>query len=459
MKKITFLLLLITSVLSAQVNLQDFSAAQNVAPQDIFGGFGGGLTTTLDADPVNATNQTGRIDLSAGGNVWKGIFVRPQSNYIDLTTIKTVSVNVYSTTALYLKGKIQASQSGQGDIELPTSEQHTGSGWETLTFTFSAATGEYYEFVLFANVNSTGAFIDPATLVATLYIDDVTAAQGSAIPEPPTGPNVINVDPTAAWIGYANWFELPSNGGGFVAGGGWGVSALKTELNTTNITLKPNFNTWEENPADDYWTTGGVGTSVANKIFEANTFIENPSLNGNDLIFFGNVSSADMPSGYTVTAFIKGLNPSTGYSDDVGASVSITSTGDFSVSATAAQLAPGLIIQYGFQVTGPIANPTTENARQQAIGGIVVGPSTLSTEDFNTVDFNIYPNPTKNNWNVKATQLVNTVEVYDVLGKSVLVKDVNSSEFVIETTNLNAGLYFAKLNSDNGSKTIKLIKE
>ncbi|MGB6269796.1 MAG: T9SS type A sorting domain-containing protein, partial [Olleya sp.] len=83
----------------------------------------------------------------------------------------------------------------------------------------------------------------------------------------------------------------------------------------------------------------------------------------------------------------------------------------------------------------------------------------LSTDDFNTVDFSIYPNPTKNNWNVKATQLVNTVEVYDVLGKSVLVKDINSTEFVIETTNLNAGLYFAKLNSDNGSKTIKLIKE
>ncbi|RAJ16422.1 T9SS type A sorting domain-containing protein [Olleya aquimaris] len=459
MKKITYLFLLITSVLSAQVNLQDFEAAQNVAAQDIYGGFGAGLTATLDAAPDNAANQVGKIETTASGDFWKGIFVRPQTNYMDLTTTKTVSVNVYSMTGIYLKGKIQAGQSGQADIELPTSEAHTGSGWETLTFTFTAATGEWNEFVLYANVDSSGNFVNPPTQGITVYIDNVTAVEGSAIPAAPTGPNVINVDPTAAWVGYANWFELPSNGGGFAGGGVWGVPDLKTELNTTNITLKPNFNTWEENPADDYWTTGGVGTSVANKIFEANTYIEDPALNGNDLTFFGNISSADIPSGYTVTAFIKGLNPSTGYSDDVGASVSITSTGDFSVSATAAQLAPGLIIQYGFQVVGPIADPTTENARQQAIGGIVVVPATLSTEDFITTDFNIYPNPTKNNWNVKATQLVKTVEVYDVLGKLVVVKDVNSSEFVIETATLNIGLYFAKLSSENGSKTVKLIKE
>ena len=84
MKKITFLFLLITSVISAQVNLQDFAAAQNVAAQDIYGGFGGGLAASLDAAPDNAANQVGKIDLTAGGDVWKGIFVRPQSYYIDL---------------------------------------------------------------------------------------------------------------------------------------------------------------------------------------------------------------------------------------------------------------------------------------------------------------------------------------------------------------------------------------
>ena len=190
MKKITLLFsILLTTSLFSQVVLQDFSNLTNNATEDVYGGFGGALTAsaTLDDDPDNASNKVRKVTTTAGGDVWKGVFFRPQTHYIDLTTTKTVSINVYSTTSTFLQGKIQAGQSGQGDVALTTSESHGGTGWETLTFTFSAATGEWAEFVLYVNVDASGAFIDPATEVLTAYFDDITAVQGSAIPIPASG--------------------------------------------------------------------------------------------------------------------------------------------------------------------------------------------------------------------------------------------------------------------------------
>ena len=182
------LMLVSFASLQAQVVLQDFSTLKNTSNADVYGGFGGGQTATnaLVDDPNPLTSNTVReVTTTAGGDVWKGVFFRPQTNYIDLTVTKTVSLKIYTTTASYFKGKIQVGQSGQAAIELATSEAHTGSGWETLTFTFPAATGEWGEMVVFTNVNASGGFIDPPSAL-TAYFDDLTAVQGSALPAVPT---------------------------------------------------------------------------------------------------------------------------------------------------------------------------------------------------------------------------------------------------------------------------------
>ena len=179
--------------------LQDFSSLQNVAVVDVFGAFGGGLAASnvLEDDPVaGGSNKVRKATQSAGGDIWKGVFFRPHSHYIDLTNNQTVSINVYSTTATNFKGKIQAGTSSQADIELTTSQPHTGSGWETLSFDFTGATGEWGELVLFVNVDANGAFIDPAVQAFDVFFDDISANQGSAIPAPAAGPTNNAADPT-----------------------------------------------------------------------------------------------------------------------------------------------------------------------------------------------------------------------------------------------------------------------
>tara|TARA_B100000809_G_C15131922_1_gene528838 strand:+ start:1502 stop:2794 length:1293 start_codon:yes stop_codon:yes gene_type:complete len=103
--------------------------------------------------------------------------------------------------------------------------------------------------------------------------------------------NTVTVDASAVQNGYANVFETPANGGGYLFGTGWGVEDLKTVVDAgeNNLTLQPNFNTYADNPGDDYWID--PVTLLGNKIFEGNTFIEDNSLIGSALTFEGNVTS------------------------------------------------------------------------------------------------------------------------------------------------------------------------
>ena len=89
--------------------LQDFSTLKNTSNADVYGGFGGGQTATnaLVDDPAPLTTNTVReVTTTATGDVWKGVFFRPQTNYIDLTVTKTVSLkSIYNYCSRILKEK------------------------------------------------------------------------------------------------------------------------------------------------------------------------------------------------------------------------------------------------------------------------------------------------------------------------------------------------------------------
>jgi hypothetical protein len=93
--------------------------------------------------------------------------------------------------------------------------------------------------------------------------------------------------------------------------------------------------------------------------------------------------------------------------------------------------------------------------------GLKIGePSVLGTTNFETTEFIAYPNPTQNFWNIKSSsnQILNSVKVFNALGKEVLSLKPNSNETQIDTSTLKTGLYFARIKSNEGIQTIKLIK-
>jgi hypothetical protein len=284
--------------------------------------------------------------------------------------------------------------------------------------------------------------------------------------------NTVTVDVAANWNGFMNVFDNPADptpncGGGYCFGSGWAVADLKTVIGASDITLQPNYNGYANavggtNGDRDYWTNssdGGVTAGpLGNKIMEASTFVEpGATFNDQDLTFTANVVSNTIGGNWTAEYFIKALDPNNGYSDALGGAyvLPLPASGTFSVTVTGAELPSGLIIQYGFRVYGINANPANEAAN----GSVVVEGVTLGTQDLTKASFKSFPNPTSDSWTVQSKDVkITSINVFDVLGKEVLSLSANTSKATIIGTNLKSGIYFAKINTENGTSSIKLVK-
>ena len=113
------------------------------------------------------------------------------------------------------------------------------------------------------------------------------------------------------------------------------------------------------------------------------------------------------------------------------------------------------MIQYGFTVTGPLADPS-----DTTLGSVVIGAETLGLEDTDIVNVSVYPNPSNSNWNFRTSNTVITsVEVFNLLGKRVVSQKNNNTGIAISTQGLTSGIYIARITTEQGTKSVKLIKE
>jgi hypothetical protein len=84
----------------------------------------------------------------------------------------------------------------------------------------------------------------------------------------------------------------------------------------------------------------------------------------------------------------------------------------------------------------------------------------LGVNKFDQASFKAYPNPTRNSWNITSgNDDITSIQVYDVLGKSVYSRTAASKEVTINASELSSGVYYAKVATANGESTLKLVKE
>jgi hypothetical protein len=270
---------------------------------------------------------------------------------------------------------------------------------------------------------------------------------------PPPSGNSVTVATSQAWNAYVNAFNVSDNGYAF--GFPYTVSDLRATPTATSMTLEPNIAIWTAEATNAAWFDQGVTPQTANKYIEASSYIEDNTLAGSDLTFTGNVSVSDLGSEYTVVAFVKALDPNNNFATVVNNTADISSTGDFTASATAAELASGYVIQYGFAVTGPLADPA-----DTTLGSVVIGEATAGVDDNSFVNVSVYPNPSNSNWNFRTgNTVITSVEVFNLLGKRVVSQNNNSTEIAISTQGLTSGIYIARITTEQGVKSVKLIRE
>lgn len=447
MKKITFLLtFLIATVGYSQDLLQDFESGGLGAT------FGSLASATVVADPASGgTNgMVAELITSTAGEVWQGVNINISQN-VELTTQRTMTIDVYSTSAVSILVKVTASSDGGPDSS--TEVSHTGSGWETLTATFDSgrdgtapANGTYTNFVVYPNWDTgTNTYITPP-VDRTIYVDNITGkgVTTTADPEPTTAaPATTTPDSEAYSIyndtnGYSTTFNVQY---------GFGTSS-EVDLDATtgvNNALKMNLN------ADGFGQGEGGPDDVSSYDFV------------NFVYWFSNTVGTP---GFT---FI--MIDNDGAVQEFSYQVGSTGAGDaadiVSDTWTLVSIPMSYFTNLGFDSTNLFQwkvdryNQSGDNGGFLYLDNIILTQgSPLSRDEFSAFESSVYPNPSANGWNLNTPNtVIKSVEVFNLLGKRVASQKASSNNVTISTDGLASGIYLARITTELGTKTVKLLRD
>ncbi len=85
--------------------------------------------------------------------------------------------------------------------------------------------------------------------------------------------------------------------------------------------------------------------------------------------------------------------------------------------------------------------------------------ASLGVDDLKISGATVYPNPTTNSWNVSTNNVrIDSIKVFDILGKQVISLQPNTMTSTIDATTLTPGVYVTKIKTELGVETKRLIK-
>jgi hypothetical protein len=112
-------------------------------------------------------------------------------------------------------------------------------------------------------------------------------------------------------------------------------------------------------------------------------------------------------------------------------------------------------------VNGPNIPTTAGNysIEMNRVTGTYAFAAPLGTIAVQKVDLKIYPNPSQNVWNVtSANEAITSIQIVDVVGKTVMTVAPQATSAVVDGTALNSGIYFARIATATATSTIKLVR-
>ena len=430
---------------------------------------------TINA-PANPAGMVGKMITNAGSDPWQEAHLEMTTSSVDLTQAnKTIIVDVYSTTGNdFLLKVIDPIGGGASFSQVPAA--HDGTGWEQLEFNFNNATGGgipnalFKTLVFFPLYNAVAVDFIPAAMTTTA-IDNVVFIEGSLDEPESCTDGIQNQDETGIDCGGTTCpsCPVPPNVAPTTppARAGADVISIYGEAYGTAVGLA-NVG-WD--PADFAEVSIAANNVLKIDVSSAGTFMGSALstvTNANDMTYFHmDYWIADFyVAGQVFNPKWSNHTGGTGQTDSFEYTRPINSSADVqtwkSIDVPLTAFTEGLA---GGGVSAREALTefliTFGNDLNLAyIDNVYLHKNTtLGTDEFEISGLNVYPNPSKNVWNVKTNnQTLNSIQVFDILGKQVLTLNPKANNAVIDATNLSNGLYFAKVNTDKGSSTLKLIK-
>ena len=115
---------------------------------------------------------------------------------------------------------------------------------------------------------------------------------------------------------------------------------------------------------------------------------------------------------------------------------------------------PGSLIYIGLWKSNTSAPNSTNNQFK-----ISAYDASLATDSFDNTNFKYSPNPVKNVIRLTYNQEITNVSIFNLLGQEVLTKSLNTTQDMVDMSNLTSGVYLVKVTANQKTKTIKVIKE
>lgn len=461
MKKITlFLLLLTASIGYSQVILEDF---EGTAPEI---GASDGVIASISSTQSIGTKSLEMIS-AASGQPWQQAELLLQGDWIDLTTDKTATAEVYSTTAFNLLAKVI--MPADGGPESAASDSHTGSGWETLTFNFAIpedGTGiadDSYQKVLFlpnwaggnSGNNSNNSDWNNA-IDGTYYIDNFSGIAAAASETCSDG--IQNNEETAVDCGGPNCDACPV-------------------LPTTAAPTPP-----VRNAGDVVSIFSDAYADLASN-FDAGwcggNSVETIQIEGNNIVAFkgNNCQGIVLPAGIDITSYTNMhvdvyIEESVDVESKVfnlkfvqqpgGAALEVNFNAGSSPALVAGSwisidVQVDLAIFTGFKEFGI----TADNLKNQVWYDnlYIYRAATASVSDNELLNVSMYPNPASDVLNISAANTIKNASIFNVLGKKVMSLDINKNSESIDVSSLASGIYLIKYQLNDATGTAKFIKE
>lgn len=118
----------------------------------------------------------------------------------------------------------------------------------------------------------------------------------------------------------------------------------------------------------------------------------------------------------------------------------------------------GKVTFYAASVSG---NGNFNSGGDQVFTGKSISTPSLSTKSFNTLAFDMYPNPSKSNVTIDLPSAASKakVEFYDYLGRLALSTTISAGNNKVNVNELSTGMYILKVSADDKIGTKKFIKQ
>ena len=421
-----FLCLLIATIGHTQISPIDFE--DNITTAD-FTDFDGGTATVILNPQQNGinTSQTVAQIIRDGGTIWSGSKITLTGN-LDFSSFNVLSMKVFTSAPAGTVVKFKLEGDGETERDAITT---VSNEWETLTWDFTGAPANFNNLVFMFDFGNTG----DGSANSTFLFDDVEQLFGGQQIDWPVNFEDIDINYTTTDFGgnISTLVADPTNPDNTV------VQAIKTADAAT-------------------WAGTTIGTNAG--------FATNLPFTLDDSKMYVKVWSPE--AGTPIRLKVEDSNDPTHTCET---ETNTTLDGDweimefdFAIEAPGtAALSFGLqngwtynmaSIFFNFGTDGPVAGEKT-----YYFDNVSFGEPLSKVEIIEIAGLESFPNPTDNQWTISTdNQIINTLDIFDLQGKLILSLLPESSFISVNAVNFATGIYVARILTDKGIGSLKLIK-